>query len=309
MLGVSLSYNRLAMISSKQIYSRNIKTTRIKLANGWKGRVALEIAGRNFSKNDWVHSLSEPQLLFENTEKILKAQGRNCVVVKNLTIAEKPFKVVVKRDFPATNFRQFFRSFQPVKALRNFKTALKLLSCGIPVVFPFAALYRRCNLFTKQGIYITKYAERSFNMHDFASNQLSKISAENFAVKKQLCRQLAIILASLHNNNLWHRDSKATNLIICQDTAGKYKILLADLDGIKRHFLRRKSRQLRSLWRLAASLMPIAGINRTDYLRTFKIYCDLVDLETAQRKENFLKLAICAKAKYLRSKLKTIADE
>ena len=293
------------MISSKQIYSRNVKIASIKLANGWKGTVAREIG----DKKDWINSLSQPELLFENTEKILKTDGRNCVVVKNLTVAQSQFKVAVKRDFPVMNFCQFFRSFQPAKVLRNFKTALKLLSYGIPVVFPCAALYRRCNLFTRQGIYITKYAERSFNMHDFASKQLSKISAENFAVKKQLCQQLATILASLHNNNLWHRDSKATNLIICQDTAGKYKILLADLDGIKRYFLRRNTRQLQSLWQLAASLMSIDGINRTDYLRTFKIYCDLVDLETAQRKENFLKLAICAKAKHSRSKLKTIANE
>ena len=298
-LGLSITYNCLVMISPKQTNDRNIKTARIKLSNGWKGIVALEIDGRKFSKNDWVCSLLQPQLLFKNIEKVIKTEGRNCVAVRNVTIAEKPFKVVVKRDCPASNLRQLFRSFRPAKAIRNFKTALRLLNCGIPVALPFAALYRRYNLLTKQSIYITAYIENSSNIHNFASEQFAKIPIGKFALKKQLCHQIAAILASLHQNNLWHRDSKASNFVIRKDSTDKYRTFLTDMDGIKPYFVRRKSSRFRSLWRLAASLMTIPDINRTDYLRTFKIYCNLTGLEIARRKQIYRKLTNCAKSKHL----------
>jgi hypothetical protein len=297
------------MIPSEQICIKKLKAARIKLTNGWKGRVALELKGENFSKTDWGRSLSQPQLLFENVEEILKKEGRNCIAVKNLTIADSQFKVVIKCYCPAANLRRLFNSFRPAKAVRNFKTALKLLSRGIPVAAPFAALYQRRNLLTRQSIYITGYFENSSNIYNFASDQLSKIPVEKFELRKQLCYQLAAILASLHHNNLWHRDSKAPNFIICKDTTDKYRIFLVDMDGIKRYFLRRKNNRLWSLWRLAASLMPVSGINRTDYLRVFKIYCELTGLEIEKRRQVYRELASRAEAKYLRSMLKAAANK
>jgi serine/threonine protein kinase len=292
------------MMPSKDIGIKKIKTARIKLPNGWKGRVALELNGRSFSKNDWRRSLSQPQLLFENVEKILKKEGRNCVAVKNFAIADSQFKVVIKRHFPPSNLRRLFYFFRPAKAVRNFKTALKLLGHGIPVAVPFAALYRSRNLFISESIYITGYFKNGSNIYTFASDQLLKIPVEKFELRKQLCQQLAEILASLHHNGLWHRDSKASNFIICRDTTDKYRIFLIDMDGIKRYFLRRRHNRLRSLWRLAASLMPVPDINRTDYLRVFKIYCQLTGLEIAQQRQIYRELASRAKAKYLRFMLK-----
>lgn len=285
---------------------RNIRTARIKLANGWKGRAVLsEASGKSFSKTDWADCLSQPQLLFKDVEKNLKTEGQNCVAVKNLTVGASQLKVVIKRHYPAGGVRQFFRSFQAGKALRNFKTALKLLRCGIPTVAPFAAIYQRQNLLSKQSIYIAEYLENSSNLHAFASKmgtqQLSKKQLGRFALKKQLCRQLATILASLHHNGLWHRDSKASNFIVCKDAAGRYRILLVDMDGIKRYFLWRKSRRFRSLWRLAASLMSISVLNRTDYLRAFTTYCNLTGLEASQRRRIFRELTGRAQAKWLRT--------
>lgn len=266
------------------------------------------VCGKNFSKTDWIHCLSQPHLLFKDVEKILKTEDLNCVAVKNLIIGNSRLKVVIKRHCPATGLRQFFRSFRPGKSLRNFKTALKLLSCGIEVAAPFAALHQRPNLLTKQSIYIAEYLENSFDLYTFCSEELPKIPFDKLALKKQLCHQLAVILASLYHNTLWHRDSKATNFIVCRETAGKYKISLVDMDGIKPCLLQRKSRRFRSLWQLAASLMPVSTVNRTDHLRVFTAYCNLTGLETSQRRRVFRELISLAKAKRLRSTLKYARD-
>ena len=284
-----------------------IQTALLRLGNGWSGRAVLsKIDGKNFSKANWTNCLSRPQLLFQDVEKILKTEGQNCVAVKNLTIGNTQLKVVIKRHCPGVGLRQFLRSFQQGRALRNFNTTFKLLSCGVPAVAPFAALHKRRNLLTEQSIYITEYFENSSNLHTFASEQLSGKQAEQFAIKKQLCHQLAAILAMLHKNGLWHRDSKATNFIVCKSIEDKYKILLVDVDGIKPYFPLRGSQQFRSLWQLAASTLSVSAVNRTDYLRTFITYSNLTGLELSRRRGIFRELSDRAKAKHLRSALKNI---
>jgi len=290
-----------------QSTSKNIKVASLRLGDGWSGRAVLStIAGKNFSKTNWVDCLSQPELLFQDVEKILKTEGRNCVAVKNLTIGDNQLKVVIKRHYPGVGLRRFFRSFRRGRALRNFDTTLKLLSCGIPTAASFAALHKKRNLLTEQSIYITEYFENSPDLYTFASEQLPKRQAEQFAIKKQLCRQLATILATLHKNGLWHRDSKATNFIVCKNSRGKCKILLVDMDGIKPYFSPRESRRFRPFWQLAASLFSVSAVNRTDYFRTFTAYSNLTNLELSQRRRIFRELSDKAKAKHLRSALKNI---
>ena len=297
------------MSFSKKISGKYIETVPLKLDNGWSGRAVLFAPpGRNFSRTGWTDCLAQPELLFEDVEKILKTEGRNCVAVKNLAIADNQLKVVIKRHHPEAGLRQFFRSFRPGRALRSFKTALELLGCGIPAIAPLAALHQKRNLLTRQSIYITEYFENSSELYTFSSEQLSKVQASRFALKKEFSHQLAAILASLHKNGLWHRDSKASNFIVTKDTENKYRILLADMDGIKRYFLRRRSSQFRSLWQLAASMLPVFAINRTDYLRTFTAYCNLVGLELSQRRRLYRELATRAKKKQ-KSKVKCQNDK
>jgi serine/threonine protein kinase len=300
---LSLAYNGSDMVTLGTTSDNNIKTAWLTLDNGWSGMAALyRERGKNFSQYDWAECLSQPNLLFEDVEKILKIGSQNCVAVKNLQIRDTRIKVVIKRLEMGDGLRQFFRSFRPGKALRNFKTALNLISSDLPVTMPFAALQNRPGLLTKQSIYITEYFPNSSDLHSFISKQASSTKQqERYAIKKQISNLLVSLLASLHKNGLWHRDSKASNFVVCKDSNDKYKILLVDMDGIKHYVLRRRSRQFRSLCHLAASLMSVPGINRTDYWRTFTAYCDLIGLEHARRRPLFRQLARRAQSKRMRT--------
>jgi len=128
------------MIDSTNNPNKNIITASLKLSNGWSGRAVVSIKpDKNFSKADWTHCLLKPQQLFDDVETILKAEGRNSVAVKNLSMGHNQFRVVIKNHWPKDGLRQFFRSFLPGKALRNFKAALTLVSCGIAAATPLAA--------------------------------------------------------------------------------------------------------------------------------------------------------------------------
>ena len=300
---LSFAYNRFAMISVGKTSDNNVKTAWLDLNDGWSGKAALyRVRGKNFSQHDWDDCLSQPNLLFEDIEKIIKMGGRNCVAVKNLPIRDTSLQVVIKRQYVSDGFRQFFRSLRPGKALRNFTTALRLKSCGIEVASPFAALQQRRSFRTRQSIYITEFLNNSSNLHAFASGRLPSINqAQQYEIKNRISNQLASVLASLHKKGLWHRDSKASNFVVYKDSHDKYKILLADMDGIKRYLLPSRGRQLRSLWHLAASLMSVSAINRTDYLRTFYAYCDLTDLDPSLRRHLYRLLARRAQTKRMRN--------
>jgi hypothetical protein len=300
---LSLAYNSFAMISVGNTSDNNVKTAWLDLNNGWTGKAALyRVRGKNFSQHDWNDCLSQPNSLFEDIEKIIKMGSQNYVAVKNLPIRDTTLRVVIKRQYVTAGFRQFFRSLRPGKALRNFRTALRLKSCGIEVASPFAALQQRRSLRTRQSIYITEFLTDSSNLHAFAAGRLSSISrAGQYEIKTQISRQLASVLASLHSRRLWHRDSKASNFVVYKDSRDKYKILLADMDGIKRYVLPSRSRRLRPLWHLAASLMSVPHINRTDYLRTFYAYCDLTGLDPSLRRPLYRLLARRAQAKRMKN--------
>jgi hypothetical protein len=64
------------------------------------------------------------------------------------------------------------------------------------------------------------------------------------------------------------------------------KVLLIDLDGIKRYkpLICRRRDRFRAFVNLGASLTRAGGLNKTDYLRAFKIYCNLTGLEKDTRK-------------------------
>jgi tRNA A-37 threonylcarbamoyl transferase component Bud32 len=109
---------------------------------------------------------------------------------------------------------------------------------------------------------------------------------------------MAEIFAELHKNNLWHRDAKATNFVVSQDNDGEYRITITDVDGIKQYFSASEDRQMQGLWQLAASVMELPGITRTDYLRAFEIYCDEVRMPAGERRDIFRRLAQKAQAKY-----------
>ena len=306
-----LAYNSSAMMSSRKTSDKNIKTTCIRLGNGWNGKVALYRArGDSFSQNGWAQCLSSPDSLFDDVEKILKIGGQNCVAIKNLKIKNNSIKAVIKRHYTGAGFRRFFRSLRKGRALRNFKTALDLISSGFPVVIPFAALQQKRGFLTKQSIYISEYLSDSSNLHYFASKRLASTKPSGrLLIKKELSQQLAAVLASLHKNGLWHRDSKASNFIVYKNARDEHSILLVDMDGIKRYVLRRRSRQFRSLWHLAASLIPVHDINLTDYWRTFTNYCDLTGLEHSQRRPLFRQLAKRALAKRMRNMASDVAGE
>jgi len=303
-----ISYNGPVMNTSRtRSYGHDIISLRL---GGWSGRALLsDSRGQEFSAAEWADSLTKPEMLLENSDGILKDDGPACVAVTDLTVANRTLRVVVKRHRPQPGVRSFFRCLRPGRALRNLKTALKLMNFGIPVALPLAAVQNKRGLRATQSIYITEYIDDSTNLYNFAVDRLSGLSPGNLATRTQLARQLAAILAELHKNGFRHRDAKATNFLVSTDSNGRLSVRLVDMDGIKRYLICRRHRRLRCLWQLAASLMSVASVNRTDYLRTFTFYCNLTDVDATERRKLYREIAKLARAKFERKTAETASGD
>jgi len=259
-----------------------LKTARLKLNNGWVADIALSDSEKNhFTPDQWTQALSNPAELLENPQKVLKSDEKTTVILKNIKIGNTTKAVVIKQRHAGSGLINLCRAILPAKSIRNFRTAAKLRRNNIPTAHPLAAIRQKKFLFTTGSIYITDYIQNSTNLHDFIANHIPKNSRQS-ACKKQLSNQIAGVLASLHKADLWHRDAKAGNFLVhfpSRPPTGKYEISLVDMDGIKPYRINRSRCRFRCLAKLAATLLWSRKITRTDYLRTFTIYCNLTALD------------------------------
>lgn len=272
--------------------SAGLETAPLKPAAGWSGRVALsDSAGNRFTVEDWIQCLADPDSLCRSNGETLKADAGVIVSVKKLRISSKNLAVVVKSQHRGPNLGNLLRSLMPARALRNFRTAMRLYHSNVPVARPLAALWQKSGPFTTRSIFITEYVRGPGNLHTFLRDNFTLLEQPASALKKDLSSQIADIFASLHNASLWHRDAKAGNFLVHQNDRGQYKLVLVDMDGIKRYGFRHQSQRFRCLTKLASTLLWHRSINMTDYLRTFTMYSNLTGLGHSKRRRIFRTLS------------------
>ncbi len=246
----------------------------LKLSDGWKG-VAVE---------QWSDFTFEPEKLTQNPDKVFKSENANFIVLKQVETSGKKSSLVVKKTACRTGIRALADFFRAPKSLRNFYLAVLLKQKGIDVAEPVAALWHR-----KYGsIYITEYIPDSLNLYDVAFGKNREILT-NFSVRKTVIKNVAQIIAKLHKSDFWHRDSKAGNFIIYKD-GGIYSVKLIDLDGIKQDSGLRRQNHIRTLSKLAETLIRFKMVNFTDLYRGFLIYSDAMKIGNDQAKELFRKV-------------------
>jgi tRNA A-37 threonylcarbamoyl transferase component Bud32 len=285
------------------MHSLETEIMEIAIANGWRGRAMVRAGGKElFSKSQWEKLLISPERLLEGAQQTLKVEGLNSVTIKYLDTEGRGVKAVIKCRRQAGGIRGFFRAMGIAHSVRNFTAAVKVKQYGLPVAEPLAAVFHRRFLFCDESIYISEYVEGK-NLNEFVKD-MQEQGSERYRIIRELCGKIAGIFAGLHKNNLWHRDAKATNFVVSRNSNGEYNITITDVDGIKQYLSQSEDRQMQGLCQLASSVMGLAGITRTDYLRTFEMYCDEVGIAKELRRGIYYRLAEKAETKFKQRQLK-----
>lgn len=276
------------------IRTKNFRSARICLSGGWKGSVSLTShTGDPISTQQWRQALGDLEKLLSKPKMHLKVDGSTTVAVYDLEICGKTLSVAVKTHISQSNVKDFLRGVFRDKSLRNFKTAAKLCDNGIPTPLPLAAMTQKRGLRTVKTIFITEYIENSCDLYSFLSEKISQIDAgdkPSSRVKKQVASQIAKILARLHGAGMWHRDAKAGNFLIAPTDSGNFEVMLVDMDGIKTYLIPTAKRRYSPFAKLGSVLIWHKGISMTDYLRSFRIYCNLSKVDKHESNKIFRRL-------------------
>ena len=272
---------------------------------------AVDSSGREFSDRCWEEVVSSqlPQLV-ANPEKVLKSDGDSKVVMGRLELGGFEKTVVVKVYGSDKGILGLIRENFRCKASRNYKASVRLLEGGIRAAFPLAAIQGGSGDWMQAGVFVTEYVDGAVDLHDFLRDNVSLDGKDaDLRLKKGLAEQIGRIFAMLDGGGFWHRDSKAGNFLVCRRGETELEILLVDLDGIKRKLTNSRKAGFRGLAKLASTLIWHGGINRSDYLRAFSVYCNLTGLDKSRRKEVFRRLAQRAVALRLLTLAKAAIDQ
>lgn len=271
------------------------RSARISLGDGWKGSVSLTFPGGvQISADDWTDALQNLDLLLSNPMIQLKADGNTVVAVYDLAIGGKTLAVAIKTHNCSSGMRNFARTLLRNKSARNFRTAAKLCKNGIPTAYPLAALTQKRGLITAKTIFITEYIDSSCNLYYFLSDNVSQNDLSDKAsvlVKRQAGSQIAHIFAGMYSIGLSHRDAKAGNFLVAPKGNGKFEIMLVDMDGIKSYLPMTAKRRFFPFTKLGSVLVWYRGINLSDYLRSFRIYCTLTGIDKLKSDKVFRRVS------------------
>ncbi len=252
----------------------NQKVEGLTLLDGFKGLAVRQ----------WSDFIFTPSQLLQNPAQVFKSEDENITILKQVDRDRKKVSIVVKKSVSRNRLKNFTALFRPPKAVRNFNIARALMAKEIDVAAPIAALWRKNGFQSIENIYISEFSPGSLSLYDVAYGKNKEIIS-NFRIRKDVIRQVAVLLAKLHKMWFWHRDSKAGNFIVYKTGDGSYKAKLIDLDGIKFNLFNKQSNRIRTLSKLAESLTRFKTVNFTDLYRGFLYYCDAMQMDPSQSRQ------------------------
>lgn len=250
------------------------KITGLGLTDNWQG-LAVE---------KWSDFAFKPDRLLENPDLIFKSDADNITVLKQVESSSRKVQLVVKKTVSRGRLKNLALFFRPPKAVRNLHIAAELKAKEIDVAEPVAALWHKRGLQRLENIYIAEFCQGSLSLYDVASGRDKEILS-NFGIRKAVIRQVAELIAKLHKADFWHRDSKAGNFIVHKNEEGNYRVKLVDLDGIKLNFFSKRKNRIRTLSKLAETLMRFKAVNFTDLYRGFLFYCEAMAIDNTESKK------------------------
>jgi tRNA A-37 threonylcarbamoyl transferase component Bud32 len=247
------------------------------------GRTSWCIAARDLAPSEVQLLLDEPDRPFSAPgTTILKDSRTTTVAETTMTVGGRPTQVIYKRFNRKKWLDPLLTLFRPSRAWRSWQAGQDLASRGIPTPRNLAFLARRrprrSNPFSwflpHETYLITAKETDAITLTAYASEVLPTLSPEvRRATIRKLTESLALLIRSMHERSLSHRDLKASNILIKLDPShGQNHLSLIDLVGIHLQHPLPWRRRVQNLARLCLSLSSLPDRRRTDTLQFLRVY-------------------------------------
>jgi tRNA A-37 threonylcarbamoyl transferase component Bud32 len=134
--------------------------------------------------------------------------------------------------------------FRPTRAERAFKHGMAMEQAGVPTPRVMAVAVERCWRWPVRAYLLMEFVPRA--------QPLRQLLMQQKGVTPKQTRQLAEMMARLHQAGFTHRDLNATNILF--NAQGEPCFI--DLDGVRRHRVVSRGRAIKNLARLAREFIP-----------------------------------------------------
>ena len=250
-------------------------TERIELSGGWSGRVSTAwrpgglaaVEGPiEVSPAAWREALGGlVQGAAGGERRALKLSKGTEVFRVRLELGSASLEAVCKR----------FESRGRRHTRRNWERALGLQRSGIDTALPLAWLERRRP--AREAWMITEAIPGVVDLERMVSGLLLELDPDDARpVKRALSKGVAGLCRALEQAGLFHRDFKASNILVSnwESQPARLRLCLVDLDGIHRRRFYHGDAPWRAIMRLGASVAGCRALTRSDYLRFLRDYLD-----------------------------------
>lgn len=181
-------------------------------------------------------------------------------------------ELFVKRYHYQNSLYALKHLFRSSRAKRAWKTAHDLLLRNIPTPLPVAYIERRRIRLLRESFFITLKVDHAVSLRGLLLDAASGAKGEHAAVRQALVHQTALLIRTMHDRGIWHRDLKATNILAQRAPGNGLKLYLTDLDSVRIKDSLIPRARIRDLARLNASLLDVPAFSLRDRLRFLHSY-------------------------------------
>ena len=174
--------------------------------------------------------------------------------------------VIIKHPRARNLRRTLARLWPPSRSLRAWRIGHALLHRDVPTARPVAVLERRFGPLVLDSLLLTEAIPGAVDLGTFLERAHAERTPTQWVrLKHAITQQLALFVRRLQDRGFYHRDCKASNILVIEHP--ELKLFWIDMDGIRAAADQPPARRMRALTRLHVSLLDIPGLTRTDRAR------------------------------------------
>jgi len=247
-----------------------------------RGSASIWIS-RQYADLSFLEKLRDAdQLLADPRCEIIKDQRKIRIGRVSVEINGRPQVLFIKRYNQYSLRQRFVSPFVQSGALRSLRGAAILRAANIETPTPVAVVENRDCLAITKSFFITEELAGGKTVDGYWLEDLAKITGQGaISRRRKFLVQLGLLFGNLHGKGIYHNDLKDANILaVAERQSASVKLVLLDLEGVKRYGKLSSDRKLKNLVQINRTFGR--HLRRSDKFLFFMAYMNgtLLDKET-----------------------------
>jgi tRNA A-37 threonylcarbamoyl transferase component Bud32 len=218
---------------------------------------------RIFSSPELLALLHDPDYAFSAPGSItIKDSNTTSSCTVPMTLGGGNKAIHIKRYNYQNSLYALKNCFRCSRGKRSWKTAQGLLTRKIPTPLPISFAEQRKGRLLLTSYFITRTIAHALPLSAVLHKDMAATFPRNYSGKNMLLPKVAHLIREMHARGIWHRDLKASNILVQSKVPDGEKLYLVDLDSVQIKKRLDRKEKIRDLARLNASLLSTTTVSQ-----------------------------------------------